>query len=133
MSAVFVDTSAAYALLVRSDDGHEAAVQAFHRLRQEGARLVTTSCVLVECYALLQRRAGMDAVRDMREGLGDLLETLWVGADLHESGLDDIAHRDSKSISLVDAVSFAAMRAHSIDRAFTFDQDFEAEGFGVLG
>lgn len=133
MSAVFVDTSAVYALLVATDEFHPRARDTFAGLRARDARLLTTSYVLVESYALLQRRAGMDAVAAFRDGFAPLLEVVWVGAPLHELGLDDLAARGNTTVSLVDAVSFAAMRQSGVHAAFTYDGHFAAEGFEALG
>lgn len=130
--SVFVDTSALYALIVDGDDFHERAVEVFEGLKVEDARLITTSYVLVETYALLQRRIGIEAVRDMRAGLVPLLDVVWVDEELHERGLDRLVDRSAGGASLVDAVSFAAMRTRTIDRAFTFDRHFGDEGFAIL-
>lgn len=133
MNPVFVDTSAIYALLVASDAFHARARDVFETLRTRDSKLVTTSYVLVESYALLQRRVGSAAVDALREGITPLLDTIWVGAELHESGLDDLSDRLDTSVSLVDAVSFAAMRRVGAEVAFTFDADFAKEGIEVLG
>jgi predicted nucleic acid-binding protein len=132
VSAVFVDTSAIYALLVVTDAFHPQARGAFADLRASNARLLTTSYVLVESYALLQRRVGVEAVAAFRERFAPLLEVVWVGATLHEQGLDDLGRRGSTTVSLVDAVSFAAMREAGADTAFAFDAHFADEGFAVL-
>ncbi len=62
----FVDTSAILALMVGSDRAHREAAEVFEKLRSRQAALVTTSYVLVETYALIDRRLGRDAVRDFR-------------------------------------------------------------------
>ncbi len=133
MSTVFVDTSGVYALLVASDAFHGRARAAFEALRKEDARLVTTSYVLVESYALLGRRIGVDAVRRFRVDVAPLMEVIWVDRALHEDALDSLIARGATDVSLVDAVSFAAMRAGSVDRALTFDAHFADEGFETLG
>jgi predicted nucleic acid-binding protein len=133
LSTVFVDTSGVYALLVASDAFHGRARAAFEVLRKEDARLVTTSYVLVESYALLGRRIGVDAVRRFRVDVAPLMEVIWVDRALHEDALDSLIARGATDVSLVDAVSFAAMRAGSVDRALTFDAHFADEGFETLG
>ena len=133
MSTVFVDTSGVYALLVASDAFHGRARAAFEALRKEDARLVTTSYVLVESYALLGRRIGVEAVRRFRVDVAPLMEVIWVDRALHEDALDSLVARGATDVSLVDAVSFAAMRAGSVDRALTFDAHFADEGFETLG
>jgi len=133
LSTVFVDTSGVYALLVASDAFHGRARAAFEALRKEDARLVTTSYVLVESYALLGRRIGVDAVRRFRVDVAPLMEVIWVDRALHEDALDSLIARGATDVSLVDAVSFAAMRAGGVDRALTFDAHFVDEGFETPG
>jgi predicted nucleic acid-binding protein len=130
VSAVFIDTSAVLALLVGSDRAHREAVEIFGRLRSRHAELVTTSYVLVETYALLDRRLDRDAVRDFRASLAPLIRVIWVDGTLHERGLDRL-ETSSRSLSLVDAVSFEVIRRHRIVEAFAFDRHFDREGLTV--
>jgi len=132
VNRVFVDTSALYALLVTSDEKHARARATFDSFRVRDAALVTTSYVLVECYALLGRRIGLDAVAAFREDFAPLLELVWVDRSSHEEGLDLLLDRRRKSLSLVDAVSFVSMRRQAIEEVFAFDPDFEREGFTAL-
>lgn len=130
MSAVFIDTSAILALMVRSDRAHQSAVKAFNKLRSRQTELVTTSYVLVETYALLDRRLGREAVLDFRENFAPLFRVIWVDRGLHERGLDRLV-KNSHSLSLVDAVSFETIREHRILEAFAFDRHFEREGLEI--
>jgi len=131
VSHVFVDTSAFYALLVRSDDRHGDARRAFATLMADEAVLVTSSYVLVETYALLGRRIGLDAVAAFRDGFAPLLDVTWVDATAHDAALEDLLDRGTRDLSLVDLVSFAVMRGRGIDQAFAFDGHFEQEGFAT--
>lgn len=119
--------------MVASDAFHGRAHAAFESLRKEDARLVTTSYVLVESYALLGRRIGADAVRRFREDVAPLMDVIWVDRALHEDALDGLVARGATDVSLVDAASFAAMRAAGVDRALTFDAHFADEGFETIG
>ena len=132
MNRVFLDTSAAFALLVSSDVSHPRAVRAFRALEAQSALLVTSSYVLVETYALLTRRVGLDAVAAFRNGFAPLLEVVWVDASLHERGLDLLLDRGSARLSLVDAVSFLVIQSRDISDVFAYDRDFEREGFALL-
>lgn len=93
---------------------------------------MTTSYVLVETYALLQRRVGLEAVDALRRGFAPLLEVVWVDAPIHDQALDHLQERGTPSVSLVDTTSFVVMRARSIGRAFTFDAHFTDEGFATV-
>ena len=79
MSEVFADTSALYALLVDTDANHEASLAAASSLRGEGARLVTTSFVVLETVSLLQSRIGVEAVRTFYRDVLPLLEVVLGG------------------------------------------------------
>jgi predicted nucleic acid-binding protein len=96
------------------------------------APLVSTSFVLVETYALLGRRFGLDAVRQFRSDFAPLLDVVWVDQPLHDAGLDLLLDRRKRLLSLVDAVSFVTMRNRKIADAFAFDPHFEQEGFSTV-
>ncbi len=129
MSSVFVDTSAILALLVASDNAHAMARAAFTRLSSRQAPLLTTSYVLVETYALLGRRLGIEAVQAFRAEFAPLLRVVWIEEALHERALDELLKPSSKTLSLVDITSFLIMRDRRIDEAFAYDRHFDREGF----
>ena len=132
MNAVFGDTSAFLALLSESDTNHHRAARAFAGLRKRNAAVVSTSYVLVETYALVGRRLGLDAVKGFRADFAPLLEIIWVDDDLHNAGLELWLDRGKRLLSLVDAVSFITMRQGKLEEAFAFDPDFEQEGFSLV-
>lgn len=130
--SVFVDTSALYALLSRSDENHRAAAAAFPGLRERG-RLVTHNYVVVETAALVHRRLGSAAVRALLDDLLSPIEILWVDRDLHAvAQAAFLAGARRRGISLVDRVSFETMRREGVEVAFAFDPDFVSEGFAVI-
>jgi predicted nucleic acid-binding protein len=128
---VLVDTSALYALLDRTDASHPAARSIFARLAAADAHLVTHSYVVVEAFALTQRRLGDDAVRRLALELLPVIEMTWVERELHERAVAALLAATSRA-SLVDRVSFELMRERGIEEAFAFDRDFEVSGFRVL-
>lgn len=132
MSTVFADTSGLFALLDAADDQHERASRAFDTLGARRAALLTTSFVLVETYALVGRRLGVDALRAFRADFAPLLQVVWVDEALHEAGLDLLLERGRRQLSLVDAVSFVTMRGRQVDEALAFDPHFEQEGFSLV-
>ncbi len=129
MIGVFADTSGLLALLNAEDENHARAERAFASLRAHQASLVSTSFVLVETYALIGGRFGLDAVGRFRADFSPLIDVIWVDEALHNAGLDLLFDRRKRRLSLVDAVSFIAMRQRNINQAFAFDAHFEAEGF----
>ena len=132
MNAVFADTSGLLALLNRTDDNHARAERAFGNLRVREVSLVSTSYVLVETYALVGRRLGLDAVRSFRADFAPLIDVVWVDEKLHNAGLDMLLDRRKRLLSLVDAVSFIVMRQRSMAEAFAVDPHFEQEGFSLV-
>ncbi len=132
MNAVFADTSALLALLNAKDENHGRAQRAFATLRARQASLISTSFVLVETYALIGRRLGLDAVRSFRTDVAPLIEVVWVDEALHNAGLDLLLDRRKRLLSLVDAVSFVTMRQGHVAEAFAFDPHFEQEGFSIV-
>lgn len=60
---VFLDTSAVLAVLDADDQFHAPARDVWNDLVERAETMVCTSYVLVETFALVQSRLGMDAVR----------------------------------------------------------------------
>jgi predicted nucleic acid-binding protein len=129
VSQVFVDTSAILALINPKDEHHVRARKGFEALSSRKAGLVTSSYVLVETYALLARRMGIEAVQAFRSDLAPLCEVEWVDETIHEAALDHLIERGKRGLSLVDATSFVVMRTRQLDEVFCFEPHFEEEGF----
>lgn len=133
MRTVLVDTSAVLALLVPTDVHHKRAQRAFKELAAIEAQLITTSYTLVECYALIGRRLGLDALTTFRAEFAPLLNVVWIGSDEHERALDLLAESQSEKLSLVDTVSFVVARDHHVEHVFAFDPHFTKAGFRTVG
>ncbi len=130
--SLFVDTSALYALLVRSEASHERVLDAFRAAVQDDEPLFTTSYVLVETAALLQHRIGLDAVRDLERAIVPLLSVEWVSEGLHRRATARLLRGDRRRVSLVDCASFEFMKAKSLTRALSLDHHFSDAGFEVV-
>jgi predicted nucleic acid-binding protein len=128
----FVDTSALYAFLVRSDADHQAVTAAFRAVAESGRRMVTTNYVLVETAALLQHRIGLDPVRDLDARLTPLFDVVWVSGDLHRRAVARLFRMDRRHVSLVDAVSFSVMEAEGVTEVLALNADFAREGFRLI-
>jgi len=131
--AVFVDTSALFAVLDADDEHHVDAAAAWGRLldgivdgRHEG---MTHGSVLVESSALVQRRLGMPALRALHDRLVAALTVHWVDAELHGRAVSALLAADRRDVSLVDWTSFELMRARGVEAALAYDDDFAAQGF----
>mgnify|MGYP002623595156 CR=1 FL=1 len=130
--SVFVDTAALYALLVETEEEHDAVAAEFRRLVDLGRRLVTSNYVLVETAAVLQARFGLAPVRDLDAHFVPLLDVQWVSKQLHRLAMDRLVKADLRELSLVDCSSFELMDAGGIKDAFTLDEDFATQGYRVL-
>jgi len=132
VKAVFVDTSAIYALLVAEDAEHEPARSILVSLGATDVALVSSSFVLHETVALLQARIGMAAVRLFQEKVFPVLDMEWITSDIYERGLAALLAASNRHVSLTDWTSFVIMRSRGIQTAFAFDEHFEEQGFELL-
>lgn len=130
--STFVDTSAFYAMLVETEDGHAAVAGAFRKLAESGNRLVTSNYVLVETAALLQHRFGLAAVHDFQQRIVPLLDVVWLTERLHRRAVERLFRTDRRGLSLVDSSSFVVMDAEGITQALALDRDFVDQGYQVL-
>ena len=132
-AAVFVDTSGLFAALDSADPNHATAASGLHRLldglADRSRTAVIHTGVAIELSALVQRRLGHAAARDLHESLLPLFDMRWIDAHLWGEAVERMGTSRRRRVSLVDQLSFAVMRRDSIDTAFEFDADFRAEGF----
>lgn len=130
---VFVDTSALYAVLDEDDINHEAASTIWRDLL-ESESFVTHAYVEVEASALVHRRLGVQAVRQLLDGLLAPVAVEMVDRETHSAAVQRwrAESRHRRAVSLVDATSFVVMERDAIDRVFVFDRDFVRAGFSPL-
>ena len=126
---VFLDTSALLALIDADEARHQDASLIWKRLLESDVPILTSNYVLVETYALAQRRLGSAAVRALTDDLLPVVDVEWIGRELHERAVSALVAASRRDLSLVDAVSFDVMRQRGIDRAFAFDRHFDHAGF----
>ena len=129
---VFLDTSALLAVLDAGDDAHAAASRIWSGLVEGGEELVSTNYVLVETFALVQRRLGMEAVRVLEQDILPLVRTHWVTETDHRAAVSALLTAGRRQLSLVDCVSFIVMRLLNLKTVFAFDQDFSDQGFEAI-
>lgn len=129
---IFADTSALYAVLVRTDSGHALARAAWEEELSRRERYVTSSYVIHECVALLQARIGLKAVRTWRTEVEPVLDVVWVDGGLHARSVTALLAAGRRDLSLTDWVSFELMRSADIRTAFALDRHFRDQGFSVV-
>jgi predicted nucleic acid-binding protein len=129
---IFIDTSAFYALLDRDDENHLKARRAWIDLLGNETAFLTSNYVLVETFALLQHRLGMEAVRGFQNDVLPLVNIEFVFPEIHRSAVGALLSASRRNLSLVDCVSFEMMRTLEIKGAFVFDPHFKEQGFDIL-
>ena len=128
----FIDTSAFLAILDSDDKNHDLARQVWSDLVARDTCLICTNYVLVETFALVQRRLGMAAVRVLQEDVLPVITIEWVDEQCHYASVSALLTTGHRQLSLVDCASFEAMRRLGVDTAFVFDHHFEEQGFRVI-
>jgi predicted nucleic acid-binding protein len=130
--STFVDTSALLAVLDADDAQHARASRTWRELLGSDEPLVTTSYVLVEAFALAQARLGLEATRTLNVDVVPILRVIWVDERLHRAAMTALLTAQRRHLSLVDCVSFEAMRQAGMTRAFAVDRHFRQQGFSTI-
>ncbi|HEX7183968.1 MAG TPA: PIN domain-containing protein [Thermoanaerobaculia bacterium] len=125
----FVDTSALLAALNSADEHHQRAGAALRILIESDEVLISTNYIVVETFAVAQRRLGMEAVHTLQRDFIPLLQVLWIDEESHDSSMAAFLTASRRRLSLVDCSSFEIMRRSGVRRAFAVDGHFEEHGF----
>lgn len=128
----FVDTSALYAVMDRDDQRHAVADAFWQQTLSTDEVLVTSNYVVVECFALVQSRLGMEAVRLFADAVLPAIEVRWVAPEDHHTATQAVMAAGRRGLSLVDCSSFQLMRRLGIRRAFSLDRHFAEQGFELV-
>lgn len=129
---VFIDTSAFYALMDRSDSYHEKAKKLWAFLLDKNSSFKTTNYIIIETLALIQSRLGFEAARLYSGDILGLVDILWVNEPRHNLAFELWLSLGRKKLSLVDCVSFIIMRHYGLENVFGFDRHFNEQGFKAL-
>lgn len=129
----FVDTSALYALLDADDQVHEPAKETWNSLLDvEDESLISTNYVLLETFALVQTRLGMEAAQALSDHLLPVIRPIWISEDDHREAVQALLAASRRGLSLTDCSSFVVMRRLGLRSVFAFDDDFADQGFDCL-
>lgn len=129
---VFIDTSAFYALMDRSDRYHEKAKKLWAFLLDKNSSFKTTNYIIIETLALIQSRLGFEAARLYSGDILGLVDILWVNEPRHNLAFELWLSLGRKKLSLVDCVSFIIMRHYGLENVFGFDRHFNEQGFNLV-
>ncbi len=97
--------------------------------------MVTTNHVRGEAWTWVRRKAWHGKAAEMLDSLDDPnghVGVSGVSEQMEAEALLWLRQHDEREYSLVDAISFAFMRAKGIEEALAFDGDFAAAGFTEL-
>ena len=130
--SIFVDTAGILAVLDADDYFHVAADVSWQEILSSRVDLFTTNYVLVETFALVQHRLGLEAVKALQEGIVPVIDVAWVTEATHQAAVGTLLLASRRQLSLVDCVSFITMRQRGIKKAFTFDKHFGEQGFEMI-
>lgn len=131
-SKIYVDTSAFYALLDRSDRYHKQASALWPTLLDDNVTLITSNYVVSETVGLLQNRIGFQAAKLWYRDILGVMYVWWIDAASHERAYDLWLNLCRRQLSLIDCVSFVTMHHHQIEKAFCFKPHFTEHGFDLL-
>lgn len=126
---VYIDTSAFYAIMDRSDGHHDQARHIWLNLVENENSLHTSNYVVVETTALLQNRLGFEAANLWYQNVMGIVDILWVDCAVHQTAYELWLGLGRRKLSLVDCVSFVIMRSYDIETVFGFDGHFSEQGF----
>jgi predicted nucleic acid-binding protein len=134
---IFVDTSAFLALVNEKDNNHLAAVRFLEDIkngRVKIKKIITSDYIIDETLTRIRYAVGhREAVEWGREILAsNVVEKLEVGREIFEFAWELFEKYEDKRLSFTDCTSFAIMKKSGVERAFSFDRDFEKMGFVSL-
>jgi predicted nucleic acid-binding protein len=130
--SLFVDTSALLAFLDRDQPRHQEVLDAWEVAVRDRRVLFTSNYVLVETFALVQRRLGMEALRGLAGVLVPMLQIVWIDEQLHAAAASALFTAGRRNLSLVDCTSFESMRRLGLSQVLALDEDFARQGFELL-
>lgn len=92
---------------------------------------MTTSYVLLEVTALLQKRLGLPWVERFQARAKPFLEIVWVDEELHDLAVEAAVSAGRRKVSIVDHLSFEVIRRRDIKYVLAFDRHFDEAGYAL--
>lgn len=130
ISKLFVDTSAWCAVFDRRDQNHQEAADLLSSLKGKPVRLITSDYVFDETVTLLRARAGHSSAVVFGERLlKGSVAIEEIDTQIQTEAWDLFVTYEDLDCSFTDCTSFALMRNHRLEHAFTFDRHFWRMGF----
>lgn len=128
---VFVDANVFVALLNRDGALHQRAVALWSRLKEEGAKIVTSNMVVSEVITVLSQRAGkslaVEFASTMYESPERDAKILYSDVATERRAVQILRSIHTKNVSFVDAVILATMERAGMRRLASFDGLFRRQ------
>jgi len=133
---IFVDTSAWYAVLVKSDTNHQRAAKYFSQELEAKKYFVTTNFILDETITRLRYDVSPEKAVEfyrlaMKAEKENTLRIVTIDYDVQEKAIEVLAKYRDHRFSFTDCTSFIVARKEKADNIFAFDEDFRVMGFNV--
>ena len=129
---IYIDTSAFYALIDRSDQNHRSAKELWPSLLDGEYTLITCSYVVSETMTLLQKRLGHEAASLWHKAVLGVVDIYWVDRSLHTSGYELWMSLRRLDFSFVDCISHIIMNQQQVTKAFCFKPNFAHQGNSLV-
>jgi len=128
VNIVFADAGYWVALRNRRDVCHSKAIEIAQKLIGERSRILTTSFVFAEVYAIFSRMQNVreQVVRDFWEN--PIVQLEQATYEDQTGALLLLKEHADKSFSFADALSFVIMNRWAVRRAVSFDGHFKQYG-----
>lgn len=133
-SAIFIDTSGFYALLVKGDDKHLKAKDILSRAAKDKQRFMTTDYVLDETITLLHSRGLTHLIAPVFNAVfaSEACSVVWMDQERFSKARTFFLKHSDQSWSFTDCASFIVMKEMKVSAAMTKDRHFQEAGFAPL-
>lgn len=127
MNAVFIDTSAFYALADKRDPAHKRGAEF---IKRNALPLLTTNFVLAETMSLVTKRLGKRAAVKFGAGIWNsrVIELVFLSEEYQKQAWHLFCSQEDKEWDFIDCSCFVVMEKLGLTRAFTFDRHFSQRG-----
>lgn len=128
---LFIDTSAWVALADRDDARHKRAAALYPSLFKTFKVMLTTNLIIAETYIILLNELGHKAALNFLSNIkaSPRIFKVYSNEEIEADAEKTVEKYIDQGFSFTDAVSFAVMKRHNIQKAFCFDKHFQAAGF----
>ncbi len=131
LESVFVDTGAWIALADTDDDYHAQATKILPSVLKDFRNVLTSNLVIAESYILMLHELGYRASQEFLNNItaSFRIKVIYSTQEVEEDAKAILKKYTDQDFSYTDAVSFAIMKKHKIEKAFSFDKHFTTAGF----